>query len=210
MKKLYFIFSILSISINASSQISNYDVIMPLIEKSDSWPFETCVGTAIDMIVFQDTLYVVGTFQNFNGEPLNGIFKWDGENIHSTNAPFDISSAGPGSLVGIHCITTFNNKIVVGVKENFSSSKVYTLENNQWIQIGNSLEVNSTFAAIEWNNKLYITGEGETPLFVLNDNNIWESVAVPFKGTPNDLEVYNGVLYCNIKNPIIGKLWKNN
>jgi hypothetical protein len=183
---------------------------MPLIEKNDSWPFETCVGKANDMIVFQDTLYVVGTFQNFNGEPLNGIFKWDGENIHSTNAPFDISNAETNSLVGVHCITTFNDKIVIGVKENFSSSKVYSLENNQWIQMGNALEVNSTFAAIEWNNKLYITGEGETPLLVLNDNNIWEPLEVPFEGTPSHLEVYNGALYCNIKNPNIGKIWKDN
>ncbi|MEZ4800881.1 MAG: hypothetical protein R2809_14115 [Flavobacteriales bacterium] len=75
------------------------------------------------------------------------------------------------------------------VKQSNQLASVYSLENNEWMPIGNSLG-DIIRDLIEWNgNQLYVTSEGDYPLMVLGDENTWMPVAVPFTGTSiNDLE----------------------
>lgn len=214
MKKLYsLLFCALILlpfkSINAQL-INNIDGFTPMVESDDAWPFEIAQGIARDMIVFDDTLYIVGTFQEFNGMDLNGVFKWDGDHIHTANAPFNFSAVPFPSTEGVHCISIFQNHLVIGVKQSNQLANVYSLENNEWMPIGNSLGDIIIRDLIEWNDQLYVTSEGDSPLMVLGDENTWIPVAVPFTGTINDLEVYNGDLYCNSITNEVGKLWKNN
>ncbi|MEZ4800884.1 MAG: hypothetical protein R2809_14130 [Flavobacteriales bacterium] len=115
MKKLYSLlfYTLFTIQIHVvHAQLNSpYDGALPIMEKDDTWPFELIPGHTADMVIFQDTLYIVGTFGEFNGLELNGILKWDGTHVHSMNSAFEVN---PEEFVferGITCINVFQNHL---------------------------------------------------------------------------------------------------
>ena len=89
--------------------------VLPLIESNDVWPFEFPKGIVRNMKVLNDTLYIVGAFETFNGEDLNSVFKWDGFQIESMNADFDYNLDAFSETFGGHCIASFQNTIVMEI-----------------------------------------------------------------------------------------------
>ncbi len=210
MNKLYtsFLFALCVFSFhNCRAQVnSNQGNLFPLIESNDVWPFEFPKGIVRDMKVLNDTLYIVGAFETFNGEDLNSVFKWDGFQIESMNADFDYNLDAFSETFGGHCIASFQNTIVMAARDLGDSTRVYQYDGLNWNPLGGSLGLALINDMIEWNGNLYVATSnntlfnGSTAVLKLNENLQWESMALPNASAGSnfnidDLELHNGVLY---------------
>ncbi|MEZ4800883.1 MAG: T9SS type A sorting domain-containing protein [Flavobacteriales bacterium] len=211
MKKLYSLLfctlCIFQFQVGKAQLNAPYDGVLPLIEKDDVWPFEFATGQASDLVIFQDTLYAVGTFGEFNGLQLNGILKWDGTHVHSMNSTFEVDPEGWIFQGGFTCINVFQNHLVIGFHSTSEPSRVYEYVNNEWTTLGNELGDHIIYDLIEYNGKLYASGPQETSLLVLNEENNWVSANFPAVGKMTDLEVFNGELFC-VHSTNSYSLWK--
>ncbi len=212
MNKLYSFFFCTAFLFNshlASAQLnSSFEGALPLINGDDIWPLEYLKGETTDMIVYQDTLYAVGTFGDFNGLALNGILKWDGTHVHAMNSPFDIDASDFAVYNGVMAINVFQDHLVVAVNVEEGSSRVYTYNGAEWTVLGDELGDYLIYDLIEWNGQLYCSGQSGNPLNVLNESNEWVSANFPGNVVVVDMEVFNGAFYC-VTGTSERKIWKN-
>lgn len=212
MNKLYTFFICTSLFLSSHlvhGQLNSpFDGVLPLIEMDDTWPFEFVNGQSSDLIVFEDTLYAVGVFGEFNGLAQNGILKWDGTHVHSMNSPFDFDESDWVGNNGVTAINVFQNQLVIAVNWDDQASRVYRYNGSEWSTLGNALGDHAIQDLIEWEGQLYASGTFSSPLLVLNGNNQWVSANFPMTGTIVDMEIFNGEFYC-VQNNVENRLWKN-
>lgn len=213
MKKLYtsflIVFCTLFSNLLQSQFNSNYGNLLPLVNAGDEWPFDHVKGFVHDMKVIEDSLYVVGIFDTFNGMSLGGIFKWDGQEVSQINTPFLLEYGSNDLIKSIHCINTYENRIVVGIQQIDSPSVVYEYDGVTWNQLGGSLGNVLINDLIEWNGELYCVIQANNSILKLNEMNEWENFPAPISGVKRDMEVNNGKLYVLSLNNGAGEIWVN-
>lgn len=109
-------------------------------------------GWVGDMVIFQNELYVSGSFQTQNGDPGNGIIKWNGTNW---------DDLGGGTDAVVYQMKVINNELyIVGSFNQVSgvpASRIAKWDGTQWYGLG--ISINSTIYSLSAGiNEIYIAG----------------------------------------------------
>lgn len=110
------------------------------------------VGWVGDMKVYKNELYVAGSFQSINGDPGNGIIRWNGTSW---------DDLGGGTDAVVYDMAIVNDELyIVGFFNQVSgvpASKIAKWDGNQWYGLGSN--INSAIYSISaMNNEIYIAG----------------------------------------------------
>ena len=163
------------------------------------------VGGNVDSFVWdmysdtsQDQLYVTGAFKDINGQPLNGIakwndFSWDSVGIHNET---------------IYSVFKFNDTLYAHGKSPIYpalSSTLMKWNGSQWIPLISSISGSHgtprIYEHIIYNNAIYLCGNFDTinsiaaDKFIKFDGTSFSAVNITAYSTPANLTVHNNHLY---------------
>lgn len=110
------------------------------------------------MLVFQNKLYIAGTFTQADGNPENAIVTWDGSNWGAVGGGITDSGGYYGQIFDM---TIYNNELwVVGnfqMAGGIYAKNIAKWNGSQWCSLGNYFD-NTITSIASYNNDLYIGG----------------------------------------------------
>lgn len=164
-------------------------------------------GVAWGGHVYEDKLYVVGSFRTAGNDTCNSVAYWDGFQWHSLGFPADLSGETPNNY---NCIFYKNELYVSGNCYNNIGGNVNRdiarFNGNTWNQVGGGLKGGDSNVRdmIIYKNELYICGyftsvAGNAGNKIMRwDGEQWKDVGGGLCGTfdiAEDMMVYNDKLY---------------
>ena len=115
------------------------------------------IAFVYDMAIYDDTLYISGTWSKADGNPGNYIVKWDGSQL--TDAGFGNLWCGYGN---VKCLIPFHNRLYAfgnfGCGADQPAHGVAYLENGTWTIPQDSIGFYSINTAAVYNDEIYIGG----------------------------------------------------
>jgi len=174
-----------------------------------SWSnFVIANGGLRSLAVYNNDLYVTGTFDTINGININHIARFDGTNWYSLGSGFGGTSIYPQSMI------VYNNMLYVCGRftsvDGLPVNNIARWDGASWSALGTGLECSivwppcnpTAYALTVWNNKLIVGGGSFDMAGGIPANNIaswdgsaWGLFGTGTNGTVAALEVWNNELY---------------
>ncbi|MCH8902438.1 MAG: T9SS type A sorting domain-containing protein [Bacteroidetes bacterium] len=163
-------------------------------------------GVIMNLTVYNNDLYVMGTFDSIAGMQANGIAKWDGTNWSILN---NNNWKGSGAIA-IEPAAVYKGELYIGGTFNIDTLHyIARWDGNSWRQVGNGFTINSWINTMKvYNGELYVGGfftsqAGNAGNHIQKwDGTSWSHVGggmdLPV-GQVEGLEVFNSELYATGK-----------
>ena len=153
-------------------------------------------ATVKDMEVFNNELYIIGSFRTAGNINTKGIAKWDGQ----TWTDLSQGIINPNSLLSYQSLMFYNNELYLGAVAPIGLQKRV---GNTWIKVGPGVKGDAWINRLEvYQNNLYVAGYFQTPAGNI-DNSLLYTNGTSYFGTAGgvlpsnlfDLQEHRGELY---------------
>ena len=115
------------------------------------------IANVLSLCVYNNNLYVGGTYDSVNGMPANGLTMWNGDSITVIN---------PGINGTVSAMTVFDNALYIGgifdSAGGMSAHNIACWNDMNWSALGSGVN-NQVFAMTSFNGELYVGGGFTSP-----------------------------------------------
>ena len=153
-------------------------------------------ATVKDMEVFNNELYIIGSFRTAGNINTKGIAKWDGQ----TWTDLSQGIINPNSLLSYQSLMFYNNELYLGAVAPIGLQKRI---GNTWVKVGPGIKGDAWINCLEvYQNNLYVAGYFQTPAGNI-DNSLFYTNGTSYFGTAGgvlpsnllDIQEYKTELY---------------
>ncbi len=178
-----------------------------------AFPVSLWSGEVWALQVYNNELYVGGSFLNAAGQNIACIARYDGSSW------YPLGSGLTGTFRTVYSMTIFNGDLIVAgtfyTAGGVPAENIARWDGNQWYPMGNGLSPHVFCVLVDSiSNTLYasgnIGGSGATPISYVAkwDGQNWQQVGNGLPATSWGMSMYQGILYAGTRAPVPNKIMR--